>query len=116
MNALSRLDWNEVKLTKSFRFGQGLADIARGILLDDDMRPHVDIYGFEKKHTEISTVLPSNITNGICYIFRTNSALVDKSIELISQGKKVQVNLDVNDFIFKNGYVLWYISNQLFIQ
>lgn len=101
VNAMERLNWKTMQLTKSFRFGKDLADIARGIVLDHKMRPCMEIEGYEKKHTEVTDTLPSNITNHICYIYRTNAALLEKALQLLEQGKKVAIHVDVSDFISK---------------
>jgi superfamily I DNA/RNA helicase len=101
INALEQLDWKECKLTKSFRFGQDVADIANGIALDNDMKVFIQMEGYEKKHTEVVDSLPSNITEGICYIYRTNAALLEEALRLIEQGKKIAIHVDVSDFVNK---------------
>lgn len=101
INALEKLDWPECKLTKSFRFGQDVADIANGVALDEYMKVSVNMQGYEKKHTEVLDALPSNITEGVCYIYRTNTALLEKALELLEQGKRVAIHVDVSDFVAK---------------
>ena len=101
INALQKLDWSECKLTKSFRFGQDVADIANGIALNEDMRVFINMKGYERKHTEVVESLPSNIKDGVCYIYRTNAALLEKSLELLEEGKKIAIHVDITDFVSK---------------
>ncbi len=101
VNAMEVLDWETMQLTKSFRFGQDIADLAHNLVLDKSMKPFMQIQGYEKKHTEVLDALPSNITEGVCYIYRTNTALLEKALELLEQGKRVAIHVDVSDFVAK---------------
>lgn len=101
INAMELLEWPKLELTTSFRFGQDVAEVAHGLVLDDSMKPFMYINGYDKKHTEVVSSLPSNITEGVCHIYRTNAALLEKALELIEQGKKVAIHVDVKDFISK---------------
>lgn len=99
-NAMLELDWPEANLSKSFRFGQEIGDLA-DIVLSSDGRKVTDVKGWENLTT---TVMPKN---ELCHsvwdgkytmLFRTNGALIFEAVDLIEAGKVVNLEIDVSDF------------------
>lgn len=89
INAMSKIDAPEKYLTKSFRFGQTIADLATFIINGE-----MSIQGagwinsvFLRKEPEQYTML-----------FRTNAGLIDKAVHLIGQGKRVRCEVDTYKF------------------
>lgn len=101
VDAMNLVQWDECQLTKSFRFGEQLATVARNVVLNNNMESIISINGFEKKSTEIVDKLPSNIKSGVWYIYRTNAQLLLDALDFIQKGVKVAVCVDVNDFVSK---------------
>lgn len=93
MNALAQLDCETRSLTKSFRYGQAVADIAT-IVLEGAMR----IEGFEKI---ASTVAFDCVDTSKPYtrLFRTNAALLAAAVTEIQAGTSVRIEIDVKDFV-----------------
>lgn len=99
-NAMLSLDWPEAKLSKSFRFGQAVGDIADMVLAEDGVI-QTDVKGWEKLTTIClpKAELPHSIwEEQYTMLFRTNGALIFQAVDLISQGKKVNLEIDVSDF------------------
>lgn len=100
MNAMLSLDWPEAKLSKSFRFGQEIGDIADMVLAMDG-RKVTDVKGWEKLTT---ICLPKNELDAHYWdapytmLFRTNGALILEAVDLLEQGKTVNLEIDVSDF------------------
>lgn len=94
-NAMESTDWPSAQLTKSFRFGQEVAEVAKDILLSEEGIRHVEMYGYEKLSTKVQGV---NDLDKYTWIFRTNAVLISEAIELIKEGRKININVDVRDF------------------
>jgi hypothetical protein len=91
VNAMEKIICNEARLSKSFRYGQAIADIAT-IVLNGDMK----IIGNEKIQSivgEVNKKLP------YMYLFRTNSELLSKAVRAVDNGENVSIEIDVKDFI-----------------
>lgn len=91
VNAMKKLQYPCKELTKSFRFGQTIADVARAVI-----RGGIDVKGFEKVNSRldyVDTSIPYTI------IYRTNAALLDDAVSLLRSGETVSVEVDTNDFI-----------------
>lgn len=88
-NAMEVINAPTFLLSKSFRFGQEIADLATVII-----KKKMKIKGFEKINSKIDKVKSTKYT----MLFRTNQALVDKAIELIKQRKKILVDAGVKNF------------------
>lgn len=100
MNAMLSLDWPEARLSKSFRFGQEIGDLADMVLAMDG-RKVTDVKGWEKlttrcvpKHELGQDVWDAPYT----MLFRTNGALILEAVDLLEQGKTVNLEIDVTDF------------------
>lgn len=81
-------------LTKSFRYGQAVADVATAILEGDMV-----IEGFEKLHTVAGQVEAVDITKPYTRLFRTNSALLESAINSVRNGTPVAIEIDTRDFV-----------------
>lgn len=81
LNALDSLRGERLPLTKSWRFGQSVANLANRVLTDHNRRPEMLLQGREDRD---SLVLPyANIhIPGACYIARTNAAVFDGIVQL----------------------------------
>lgn len=82
------------RLSHSFRYGQSAADLAMKIL--DNGK---SIVGFDQVNTEITKTFNEDDYNNIAILFRTNACLVDNAIELITDGEKVDIEIDLSDYI-----------------
>jgi superfamily I DNA/RNA helicase len=96
VNAMERVKWPELKLTKSFRFGQEVADIANKVLLNDAGVVDMDIRGFEKMDTK---VLMENPNEEYTWIFRTNAEMLATAVELILENRDINIQADISDYI-----------------
>lgn len=89
INLLEKLpNVKECKLTTSYRFGNLTAEIA-GCLIGSD----------ELKGVGAKTELNINKNEPCCIIFRGNTSLILRAVELIDLGKSVEINTDIKDFI-----------------
>ena len=100
VNAMKKLDYVEGRLTQSFRFGQAVADIANLILSNVDGERQTDIRGWEKLDSKVYSFEDSYDLQS-CYtmLYRTNMTLVLDAVELIAEGKSVNLEIDVSDFV-----------------
>lgn len=98
VNAMNSVEGVQGVLTKSFRFGQPLADIANKILLNQ-----FTLTGNEDKETKVGM----NTDNVIDYdkpytiLYRTNMELILQALPMLEKGESVDVNLDTYDFVQK---------------
>lgn len=85
-------------LSKSFRFGQAIADVANATLGMKDF-----VQGFEEVNSEIvsSSIVESGDESGYpkTIIFRTNTGLLTAAVDLIESGMKVNLEVDVKDYV-----------------
>lgn len=99
-NAMEKLDWEECGLTKSFRFGEKIAEIANHVLADNGTWI-TDIKGFEKIDSAAygPDEIPQSVMDGkYAMLFRTNGALIMQAITLLESGRSVNLEIDVSDF------------------
>ena len=99
-NAMLELDWPEATLSKSFRFGQEIGDLA-DVVLSQDGRKITEVKGWEKLSTQVMPKyeLPVEIWDKqYTMLFRTNGALIFEAVDLMEQGKLVNLEIDVSDF------------------
>lgn len=100
MNAMLSLDWPEARLSKSFRFGQEIGDLADVVLAMDGVK-QTQVKGWEKLSTYCvpKEELSEEVWNGqYTMLFRTNGALILEAVDLLEQGKTVNLEIDVSDF------------------
>lgn len=93
VNAMATIECPEAPLSMSFRYGQGIADVATAILGG-------------KLKVEGRADLPStvgynvvDITKPYMYLFRTNALLLTEAVAAIDKGEKVKVEIDTKDFV-----------------
>lgn len=99
INAMDKLSYKEMRLTKSFRFGKNVADIATQILKDKHTGKLSNVVnGFEKIE---STTHFGAYTGDSPYtmLYRSNAALLADAVFFIEQGKKLNIETDMSDFI-----------------
>lgn len=99
VNALAQLPWRKERLTKSFRFGAEAAELARVMILDDDMKPFLQLTGNEAVETDI-LAQPGDLAQAT-YVYRTNSALLLAALSKIEEGKAVEISIDIRPFAKK---------------
>lgn len=91
-NAMKHIVCPTMHLSQSWRYGEKIAEVAAMILSKYD----VEVRG--------NNSIPSNICDvsdmqNYTMIFRTNSALIEEAEKLIDLGKKVKVEINVDDFV-----------------
>jgi superfamily I DNA/RNA helicase len=84
-NAMQSVDLPESQLTKSFRFGQSVADVANHIL-NNQINANVDIKGFENIDSTIKEVEQSN-----CIISRTNANVIKNVFSILDNNLRPHV-------------------------
>jgi len=100
VNGMLQLDWPETQLSKSFRFGQVIGDLA-DIVLARDGRKVTAVKGWEKLDTQAvpKHELDQSVWDGqYTMLFRTNGALIFEAVDLLEQCKRVNLEIDVSDF------------------
>lgn len=98
INALSKVSCTPTYLTKSFRFGQSIANIANKVL-----GGLVDMKGNESIDSVVGQV---DKTKPYTKLFRTNSALMLEAVGLISSGEQVMIESNFSGFVNKLQQVL----------
>lgn len=103
VNAMDLVSWPESALTKSFRFGQSVADLANEILRDNKTGEYrTKMQGFEKVDTKIMSKWDwsnEKVEGAVTRIYRTNAYLIADAIEDMVAGKNVAIQIDVQNFI-----------------
>lgn len=92
VNAMQTVHCDVAPLTLSFRYGQGIADVATHVLKGD----------MKLTGTSATTLVGWNVvdrTKPHAYLFRTNAALLDAAVRAIDEGQSVAVEIDVKDFV-----------------
>ncbi|CAM0043310.1 DNA helicase [Vibrio phage K406] len=95
INAMDKIKCKEAKLTKSFRFGQKVSDVAKHVL-----RHKIEIVGNEDVDSKVSRE-DGVVDRSKPYtlLFRTNMELIFQAVKLITEGEDVNVNVDLKDFV-----------------
>ncbi|MNF45810.1 DNA-dependent helicase II [compost metagenome] len=96
VNAMAKFDCTQATLSTSFRFGQAVADVANMILNSTEPSELV-LRGWDKLESTIGRYMDSEAPHARLY--RTNAALVADGVELIVNGRKVALEIDVRDFV-----------------
>lgn len=89
VNAMQLIEAPTKVLSKSFRYGTEIAEVAKMVI-----QGAIDVKGNESIKSKVSSFDEAEYT----YIFRTNSALFEKAIELIDLGASVFVEADTKNF------------------
>lgn len=99
VDALEQLEFEELQLTKSFRFGQAIADVATKVLRDKHTGECVaQLTGME---TIESTATLDDLSSEYPYtmLFRTNATLLAQAVTFIKDGVKLNIETDMSDFV-----------------
>lgn len=91
VNAMELIEAPTQLLSKSFRYGEAIADYASYIIKNE-----IDVKGCDIDSVIINSETP--LDDKYTMIFRTNSALLEKAVDLISNGVKVSCALDSKKF------------------
>jgi superfamily I DNA/RNA helicase len=94
VNAMQMVDCASRHLTKSFRYGQAVADIATAVL-----EGAMTITGNEKIASVAKNAGIVDESQPYTRLFRTNSALLYAAISEIRKGTEVSIEIDVKDFV-----------------
>lgn len=92
INALEEVDFPVLTLSKSFRYGQSVADVAQKITGNRKM------FGWEELKTETRGTDCRKFPETYTAIYRTNSAMLEDAVQKISEGKRVNIEADIRDF------------------
>jgi superfamily I DNA/RNA helicase len=93
INAMDKIECTSLPLSKSFRYGQAVADIAMSVL---DWK--IDIVGNESITSTVGTNC-LNTSEPYARLFRTNTELLTCAVSAIQNGKSVSIEIDVKDFV-----------------
>lgn len=89
VNAMEKIKAPFKVLSKSFRYGKEIADLATFII-----KGGIQVTGLESIQSQIGSFYENQYT----MIFRTNSYLIGRAVDLTAQGKKVYCNIDTRKF------------------
>lgn len=93
INAMERIEGHSTLLSKSFRFGQGIADVATAVL-----QGKLKLTGRDDMPSKIGTGTVDR-TKPYMYLFRTNSGLLYSAVAAIAKGEDIRLEIDVKDFL-----------------
>lgn len=97
VNAMSKVDADYTGvLTKSYRFGQEIADIANVIL-----NGVFKIQGNEDKTSKVGRSRTVDRKKPFTYLFRTNFAMLETALEIISRGIPVNIKINMQEMVRK---------------
>lgn len=104
VNAMEKIKAPTKVLSKSFRYGQEIADLAT-FIIDGS----IQVKGMEGIDSKVAKVVSDKYTK----IFRTNSALLSEAVRLIGQGAKVKCEIDPKKFksMINSSYALFKQDN-----
>ena len=100
VNAMEKIKAPTKVLSKSFRYGKDIADLATFII-----DGNIQVKGMEDIDSKITKVTSEQYTK----IFRTNSALLSEAVNLIESGVKVKCEIDPKKFksMINSSYALF---------
>jgi hypothetical protein len=94
VNAMKMVDAPTRMLTKSFRYGQAVADVATTVL-----QGALKITGNENIQSVVGFTGKVDRNQPHTRLFRTNAALLVAAIGEIAKGTKISIEIDVKDFV-----------------
>lgn len=97
VNAMAKFGCKQESLSTSFRFGQPIADIANAILNSSNPSELV-LKGWDQLESQVMRYSEEELGNH-ARLYRTNAALIADGVDLIAQGRKVSLEIDVRDFV-----------------
>lgn len=92
VNAMKKIEAPTMYLSKSWRYGEAIAEVAELILSNDC----VEVKGNKSIDSKITEV---HEMQKYTMIFRTNVGLLTAAEDLLSKGKKISIEVNVPDFI-----------------
>jgi superfamily I DNA/RNA helicase len=92
VNAMKSIIAPTMRLSQSWRYGGGIAKVAEAILSKDN----VEVKGNPSVESKVCPVYDMKT---YAKVFRTNAALLEDAEALISKGKKVNIEINVSDFV-----------------
>jgi adenylate kinase len=99
VNAMQNLPFKESALTQSFRFGQAIADVANAVLSHDGSIS-TNLRGWDKVNSKVVDMFKEDDAKfTYTVLYRTNMALVLDAVHYLSKGKRVNLEIDVKDFV-----------------
>jgi len=90
VNAMQKVNCPTRYLTKSFRFGEEIAQVASAII--EAEKP---VRGFEEITSSVGAI---NYERPHTRIYRTNAALLSEAVDFLQQGYSVSCEVDTRDF------------------
>tara|TARA_R110000787_G_scaffold44901_7_gene109818 strand:+ start:290 stop:2254 length:1965 start_codon:yes stop_codon:yes gene_type:complete len=93
VNALQSIKCKSAPLSKSFRFGTKIAELAT-LILEDEMV----VEGFDKIDSKVGLDVVDT-SKPYTILFRTNMELIFTAVKMITKGDTVNVNIDMKDFV-----------------
>lgn len=91
VNAMEKFDAEATDLSKSFRFGPAVAALANSVINKNFLVGHEDIDTIVDRH--------SDLEEKHTILYRTNIALIFAAVDLLKDGKTVNLEFDTVDFI-----------------
>jgi hypothetical protein len=99
IDAMSAVDYTELQLTKSFRFGQAVADVASKVLRDKHTgQCDAQLTGMETIDS-YATLDEGQAEYPYTMLFRTNAELLAQAVQFIKDGVKLNIETDMSDFV-----------------
>lgn len=104
VNAMGKLPFVEGKLSQSFRFGQPVADVANIVLNTAGNNVNAAIRGWEGCDSRVVSYfdMPAEEIEAMgtyTLLYRSNMALILDAVALLAEGKTVNLEIDVSDFV-----------------
>lgn len=93
VNAMNMVNFKESALTKSFRYGQAVADVATAVL-----EGAMKIQGLEAIKSVVGRTDVVDTTQPHTRLFRTNAALLTDALTAIDAGIRIAIEIDTKDF------------------
>ena len=93
VNAMELVKAPTMLLSKSFRYGQEIADVASFIINHE-----IDVKGFEKIKSVVKETNREDKPKQYSKVFRTNGSLLYEAVDLIEKGLKVKCEIDPYKF------------------
>lgn len=96
VNAMDEIIAPTCVLSKSFRYGKEIADVATWVI-----NSNIDVKGTETISSKVITSQENIGSNKFTAIFRTNAELLNQAVSMIKQGKNIFIQADIRGFIKK---------------
>lgn len=93
VNAMNKVQGKTMTLSQSFRYGPIIGQASEAIL-----EHSMVVKGFEKVDSKLSSV---DEDKPYALLFRTNSALVQEAVDLVSRGVEIAIEADIRGFVKK---------------